>query len=1261
MVRHTAKRGSNAGNQFWGCPQYPECRGAVSVGEADGEPSGRSAQQRNASILLPVKWDSSALHPHFKAEYLMVGSLPGLLPESLKNNEKIRQILGQSVLLSRRKAEADPKESLFECELIAKMLQRGEMPTPTLEIEKVALQTYGLWNEVNDLSDEGRELGWELKEEGRSHQTNPKAILGMLVNDKTPFCLDSVFHYRPESGESLLQSEAEEKFFLEWVPKNLSPQAGHWFIPQASLNRLLESRGHDERGARRVDFLFYHPGGDPFVIEIDGDQHVEQKAVDEARGESLNKIGIETVRVTSHEIARGHGQKLDQIREKCEKALTAFGTEYSTHPKVHFIKDCAIASKVQFAVVRAIQDGFLDGETWNIKLVGVNAVASAGILDVLRLLNGLDTLYGGNLIPSRCTIYGDDGYAATWAIDEKKQWFKETVDDDERDDTDVCIAVEFSASPFHISNQQADFIIRPAYVPVRFSASLGLQTSRKALSPLLHDDAEPALTVFLQNIFRKFQFQPLQARAVLKVLQQDDCIVLLPTGAGKSLIYQLAGLLMPGITVIVDPIIALIEDQVDSLAAYGIDRAASISHADTRSRTASNHLLRRIKQGDYHFIFHTPERLLTPMFIDTLTALRVGTFVNLAVIDEAHCVSEWGHDFRPAYLSLGHNIRKHCRDSNDKPPPILALTGTASRTVLKDMQVDLAIDPESLIRAHSFDRKELTFEIKRVSPGENPEAVLGGVLNTLPRRFNTQEFYNPIGRHTASGIIFCPTVNGLKNGVVKIRDLVRNETGAETTIYSGKQPKGNSGDWDKIKRVNAKKFKNNRAPVLVATKAYGMGIDKPNIRYTVHFGLPGSLEAFYQEAGRAGRDRKHAHCTIIFHEFDSHRSDQLLGNIDLKTLRERFHKHNKTPSEDDVMLAFWFHLNGFNEEEQATQDVEHVLQHAGDLSIAQEFEVPFEKHKERYEKAIYRLFRIGIIDSYKVDFGASKFVIQASPLDLEKSKKKFLDYLEASQPAKAKKWKDDLEEINSDEVTALALTKKLIEFTYDVIERSRRNMILESVRLARQAKSDEEIRDRLLNYLQEGLHMKRIEQLVDDPDINLNDWWELIHKLKTAVDAADLRGLCMRALESYPDHPGLLMARGVVETKCDKPDYHVSTQDIERAITTGIQEYKLQPEQLMETVNKMFDLASSKIPDLVPPLVTALIRLPDELPGVSDLVQECFSRMDEDEFRKHPDIQMARVTHEYRTIVSRLEGITNKMAHRYEMPGIRQTLYGSTE
>ena len=900
MELRTARTGRNAGGKFWGCTEFPSCRGTRDIRDDPGEPKEPDPPPRRPG-LLPVQWteDAGARRLGFVPEYVSVGAIPGVLHDRLCHDARLKQVLSQCLLLSRRdRARHGTADSRFASALLLKILRRGRTPLATLNVEREALRAHGLLDQVSEFAADNPEVGWDPRV-GTRLRARPESVVSMAM-ERTSFILDSVFDVDSGSDESLLQSDAEAWFLKEWVPTALGPAAGHWFTPQAPLDKLIESGGTgDGSGARRIDFLFSHPGGPPLAVEIDGPEHDATVDVDEGRDESLRSIGIDVLRVTNAEVSRGRGTMLDRIRTRCQEALSAFPPVTSGERAAASLTiDCATAAKVQFAVARAIEYGWLTAdEDWEIDISGAAWPAAAGILDALELLAGFDVLYGGRSVPVTCTVRSGDSVSVTWMRTDGHEWVETTDSKAPRDR--VSIAIESCGSPFHTSPDGGfrDFVIRPVFVPALFATEQSFDLCRRAVTTATYQQASLPLRMFLRSVFRKREFRPMQGEAIFNALRQNDCVVLLPTGAGKSIIYQLAGLLMPGLTLVVDPIIALIEDQVEGLRAYGIDRAVPITGAI--DRVERERLLRRVERGEYQFVLHSPERLQSPQFRSALDALVRCSLVNLAVIDEAHCVSEWGHDFRPAYLNLGNNLRRLGADREHSPPPLLALTGTASRAVLRDMLTDLDIDrgrSEALVRPESFDRPEIHFEIAHTSPREDPRAALRGVLNALPGKFGLPrtEFYRRSGPDTASGIVFVPTVRARMYGVRDARNIARQATGSEVTVYSGTSPwRGDSGDdsrkWDEEKRHNAASFKANRVPVLVATKAFGMGIDKPNVRYTVHFGMPMSLESFYQEAGRAGRDQKAALSIVIFSEYDETRSDELLDrDLDLDTLHERF-------------------------------------------------------------------------------------------------------------------------------------------------------------------------------------------------------------------------------------------------------------------------------------------------------------------------------------------------------------------------------------
>ena len=588
------------------------------------------------------------------------------------------------------------------------------------------------------------------------------------------------------------------------------------------------------------------------------------------------------------------------------------------------------------------------------------------------------------------------------------------------------------------------------------------------------------------------------------------------------------------------------------------------------------------------------------------------------------------------------------------------------------ISVSIGNRSDALIRPESFDRAELSFEIVCTSPTEYPQAALRGVLNSLPGKFGLPrtEFYRPSGRNTASGIVFVPTVNARVHGLTDARDVVRKATGTDVTLYSGAPPKGidNHDKWDIEKRDNAARFKDNRIPVLVATKAFGMGIDKPNIRYTVHFGMPGSLESFYQEAGRAGRNRQSARCIMIFSEYEEKRTDALLSpDRDIEELRTLWEKAGRDRQlDDDVTRALFFHLRTFDGMEREIHDVESMLDEIGELSARRKALLPFGKDEDGRkgrERAICRLLRLGVIRDYEVEYGRRQFTVHLERFDLDRCRGSLLEYVCAAQPAKGRLFARRAARIDSasprDAVSALA--RMLIEFTYDVVERSRRRMIQESALLARQSKNDEDIRVRLLDYLQEGLGAERIEQLLGSEEIDLAAWWELVDKVQTPMDAGELRGLCIRALESYPDHPGLLLIRATAESMCSDHDDAVSSQGLGASIRTSIAKYELARSEVETIIDSLFDLALTRASDLGLSLTFALLNLDDGEPDDEHGDLAFASKMGLAKVRELDDPRVRALTAErtIRRTVDRLESLVDRVVRRYDTSKVAKALEGA--
>lgn len=356
----------------------------------------------------------------------------------------------------------------------------------------------------------------------------------------------------------------------------------------------------------------------------------------------------------------------------------------------------------------------------------------------------------------------------------------------------------------------------------------------------------------LKILFGYDSFRAGQKSVIDSILAGRDAFAVMPTGAGKSVCYQIPAVLLPGITLVVSPLISLMQDQVKALNEAGVPAAfinSSLSEKDY------NETIRRARQGIYKIIYIAPERLVTEGFL----ALAKSVPISMVTVDEAHCISQWGQDFRPSYMKIVEFVK-----TLEKRPIISAFTATATETVREDIVCTLGLqNPFTLV--NGFDRENLFFQVEK--PKNKEQYIL-----------------KYISEHSGdSGIIYCATRKNVDN----IYELLKSKG-----ISVGKYHAGMSA-------VERKKMQDDfvfdYTSIVVATNAFGMGIDKSNVRFVIHYNMPQSMENYYQEAGRAGRDGLDAKCILLFSPQDivinrfllDHKEMQDLDPADRETVRER--------------------------------------------------------------------------------------------------------------------------------------------------------------------------------------------------------------------------------------------------------------------------------------------------------------------------------------------------------------------------------------
>lgn len=773
-------------------------------------------------------------------------------------------------------------------------------------------------------------------------------------------------------SNSILESDFEKEFILWKAPAELRQV----FMPQRSLMSITGQRAHH---SQRVDFACEYPypviGKDGkenrgFVIEIDGANYHNtdrSRASDDYRTAALINKGWDCLRIRD---IKDFAQSTTLLNnEYFVKVKEAWRKSFDSS----WVKTLQLAlspigiARVQKTLIEAMITGRVDYKKETLNILALERDVPCVVLALKDLADSFNNL-------------------ATLSEEYKDTRFPNIQ-------LDVISSPAFVGSPLHMPNVEDNSIrvniinsIEKANHAKLYDIVFDVAVMRRSgledksfssfkctdkcyffirsanyihserhiytsdcitYQPLVNKDLQgiyvpitekkKKLQHFLQLLFRKDDFRPGQLPILSRALQNKSVIGLLPTGGGKSLTYQLAAMLQPGVTLVVDPLRSLMADQYDGLIKAGIDTCTyinSIVDAQEKEKRA-----KVMETSMVQFVFLSPERLCTYSFREKLRNMHnVGVYFSYGVIDEVHCVSEWGHDFRFTYLHLGRNLYQYVlpkqKDSN-KHLTLFGLTATASFDVLADVERELSgdgafeLDSDTIIREENTNRLELQYKIEKVPvvceedeyydknhmlddglpkavkmtskwsvypskqdflkdylekiPGFIEELEEPDSITLIKKRFNERQniegsidddlsvdlpvdFFGESDEYAQAGIVFCPHKNSTGISVNANKDSL-GECVHKLGTFMGS---GDGDDADEIDREsfeNLDLFRENKLSLMVATKAFGMGIDKPNVRFTVNMNYSSSLESFVQEAGRAGRDRKMALSCILLADY----------------------------------------------------------------------------------------------------------------------------------------------------------------------------------------------------------------------------------------------------------------------------------------------------------------------------------------------------------------------------------------------------------
>lgn len=814
----------------------------------------------------------------------------------------------------------------------------------------------------------------DFKEEFLFISTQPPTWVDTIKGDN-----ENNYFPAKEFFENIIPNEFGEFSFIQSL-----------LLPEIEINKIV-GKDNTEFTNQQVDF--YLPLA-KLIIEIDGRQHEIDDVIligDIKRDKYLHSNGFKVIRITTDELRNGHYKskitdilnyfKTEEISKKLRSYKTSFNLIKNNNLSQKVINRKILPSAIirfQLLLIDFLLNKYLAfGNEWNFNII---------IRDSEKL----------------------EGFAEL-AIDDFFIWYSKLHKLKTKEDFNkpkYNINYVYSLNQFDTSSNVIDIDfslferwtdenrLHPNLIIVR-SDYFGIEKNyfrvscTKSIKYKITEADKPVLEFFLKNIFgkEKVSFRDGQFPIISNVLNGEDTIGLLPTGGGKSICYQLPCLLQPSVSFVVCPIKSLMYDQELNMKKAHITNISAIT-SDTKNKVKVQN---EFAQGKHLFIWISPERFQIKKFRNYIAHVYANLSISYAVIDEVHCMSEWGHDFRTSYLNLTRTIQKHCPSST-----FIGLTATASINVLTNIKVEFSrnnrkLGNENVKSLLDYSRKELEFDI--ILSGDNKYKKLEKIIH--------EEAILEDDTNNAC-LIFTPHVNG-HYGCHSLANNIDRLSKGKTKWYSGEVPKipeydkkgkktgrkipvMNSDAFNKHKKDVQEGFQNSDFPILVATKAFGMGIDKKNINYTFHYGIPGSIEALYQEAGRAGRwndKSKKAKCYVLYsQEITEKENLNKLFEIgttfsEIKAIGKEVGREGK-----DIFRNVFLFLQGQRDINIDYKAIDLIINNyfkANSIrkiwfsTISKElkkigFTGSNEELKEVAQKAIYKLRLLGVVSDWTTDF-----------------------------------------------------------------------------------------------------------------------------------------------------------------------------------------------------------------------------------------------------------------------------------------------------